>query len=130
MRADAAPAKTAHSDIRGDSNSRYRNGSAIDIILHFTPDTGGATHVFGSMEVSGRWAPRWALYLFILPFLSKVARQDRHMVELQAANKSRFADSAYVSTALDLVGPYLASLWRPGTPLCRESFERDVLLYL
>jgi phenylpropionate dioxygenase-like ring-hydroxylating dioxygenase large terminal subunit len=109
---------------------RYRNGSAIDITLHFTPGTDGATHVFGSIDVSGRWAPRWALYLFILPFLSKVARQDRAMVELLAANKSRFAESAGVSTPHDLVRSYLVSLWRQGAPLSRESFERDVVLYL
>lgn len=109
---------------------RYRNGSAIDITLHFTPEASGATHVFASMEVCGRWAPRWALYLFILPFLSKVARQDQRMVELQAANKLRFGEGGAVSTALDLVRPYLASLWQPGTPFSRESFEKDIVLYL
>jgi phenylpropionate dioxygenase-like ring-hydroxylating dioxygenase large terminal subunit len=109
---------------------RYQNGSAIDIILHFTPETAATTHVFASMEVAGRWAPRWALYLFILPFLSKVARQDQRMVELQAANKARFGAGGGVSTQCDLVHPYLAALWQPGMAFSRDAFERDVLLYL
>lgn len=109
---------------------RYQNGSAIDVTLHFTPAHGGETHVFASMAVAGRWAPRWALYLFVLPFLSKVGRQDQYMVELQAANKARFGDSdAGVSTSLDLVRPYVAALWQ-GKPFAREAFERDVVLYL
>lgn len=109
---------------------RYRNGSAIDVTLHFTPESSGATHVFASMAVSGRWAPRWALRVFILPFLSKVARQDQRIVELQTANKSRFRETPSASTELDLVMPYLASLWRPGAAFSRETFERDVLLHL
>jgi phenylpropionate dioxygenase-like ring-hydroxylating dioxygenase large terminal subunit len=108
---------------------RYQNGSAIDITLHFTPASSNETHVFGSMAVAGRWAPRWALYLFVLPFLSKVGRQDQRMVELQAANRARFADQGSVSTELDLVRPYVAALWQ-GAPFSPEGFERDVVLYL
>lgn len=108
---------------------RYQNGSAIDVTLHFTPAGSGETHVFASMAVAGRWAPRWALYLFILPFLSKVGRQDQRMVELQAANKARFAGGGMVSTQLDLIRPYIAALWE-GKPLERAAFERDVVLYL
>jgi phenylpropionate dioxygenase-like ring-hydroxylating dioxygenase large terminal subunit len=108
---------------------RYRNGSAIDVTLHFTPATQGETHVFASMAVAGRWAPRWALYLFILPFLSKVGRQDQRMVELQAANKARFGGGSGVSTPLDLVRPYVAALWE-GQPFSREQFERDIVLHL
>lgn len=108
---------------------RYRNGSAIDVTLHFTPASDGETHVFASMAVAGRWAPRWALYLLVLPFLSKVGRQDQYMVELQAANKARFADGGAVSTQLDLVRPYVAALWQ-GAAFDRAAFERDVLLYL
>jgi phenylpropionate dioxygenase-like ring-hydroxylating dioxygenase large terminal subunit len=109
---------------------RYRNGSAIDIILHFTPESAGTTHVFASLEVAGRWAPRWALSVFILPFLSKVARQDQRMVELQTANKLRFAESRAVSTRCDLAQAYLAALWKPELEVSMQGFERDVRLYL
>lgn len=109
---------------------RYQNGSAIDITLHFTPESAGTTHVFGIMDVAGRWAPPWALYLFILPFLSKVARQDQRMVELQAANKLRFGEARGVSTGCDLVHPYLSMLWKPESGCSMENFERDVVLYL
>jgi phenylpropionate dioxygenase-like ring-hydroxylating dioxygenase large terminal subunit len=109
---------------------RYQDGSAIDITLHFTPESNGVTHVFGSMEVAGRWAPRWALWLFILPLLSKVGRQDQHMVELQTANKQRFGDGPSASTGLDLVMPYLVSLWQPEKTFSRSSFEKEIVLYL
>ncbi|GGX87850.1 Rieske 2Fe-2S domain-containing protein [Massilia dura] len=109
---------------------RYRNGSAVDITLHFTPAAPDETHVFANVAVAGRRAPRWALRLFVQPLLARVARQDQRIVELQAANRRRFGDSAAVSTRLDLARPYLAALWQPGTQFCRETFERDVVLYL
>jgi phenylpropionate dioxygenase-like ring-hydroxylating dioxygenase large terminal subunit len=109
---------------------RYQNGSAIDITLHFTPESDHVTHVFGSMAVAGRWAPRWALYLFVLPFLSKVARQDQAMVELQTANKARFGNGPSASTGLDLVIPYLISLWQPEKAFSSAAFEKQIQLYL
>lgn len=112
---------------------RYRNGSAVDIALHFTPQSEGATHLFASVEVAGRWAPRWALRLFVQPFLETVARQDRRIVEHQAAQRLRFAPARPVSTALDLVRPYLATIWEEsgdGAAALAPGFERDVVLYL
>lgn len=115
---------------------RYQNGSTIYITLHFTPASATATHVLATMEVAGRWAPPWAIRTFVLPLLRKVGQQDQRMVELQAANKAQFAQcegrasGVGVSTGLDLVRPYLAQLWQPGSGFSAEGFERDVTLYL
>lgn len=108
----------------------YKNGSAIHITVHFTPETSSSTHVFATMEVANRWAPKWALRLFAWPLLRKVARQDQYIVELQAANMQRFPHTRQVSTGLDLVRPYLANLWQHGGEFSENEFNRETTLYL
>jgi phenylpropionate dioxygenase-like ring-hydroxylating dioxygenase large terminal subunit len=109
---------------------RYKNGSAINITLHFTPETPLTTHVFAVFEVANRWAPKWALRIFAWPFLNKVALQDQAIVELQSANQLRFSKTQGMSTGLDLVRPYLAMLWEQDDAFSQEAFEKNIILYL
>jgi phenylpropionate dioxygenase-like ring-hydroxylating dioxygenase large terminal subunit len=90
---------------------KYRNGSAVRITLHFTPATQDTTHVFTTLHVSGRWAPAWAVRLFVWPFLRRVATQDARMLKLQTATRARFGQDRYASTPADIVRPYLENVW-------------------
>lgn len=109
---------------------RYKNNSAINITLHFTPETSSTTHVFALIEVANRWAPRWALQLFAWPFLRKVARQDQEIVELQSSNKLHFVEIQGMSTQLDLVRPYLEKLWEQNNGSSLERFEKTIMLHI
>jgi phenylpropionate dioxygenase-like ring-hydroxylating dioxygenase large terminal subunit len=109
---------------------RYKNSSAINITLHFTPETLSTTHVFASIEVANRWAPKWALQLFAWPFLRKVMRQDQKIVELQSANKLRFVEIQGMSTQLDLVRPYLEKLWGGNNGSSLDTFEKTIKLHI
>jgi phenylpropionate dioxygenase-like ring-hydroxylating dioxygenase large terminal subunit len=90
---------------------RYRDGSTVRITLHFTPATQDTTHVFTTLHVGGRWAPAWAVRLFVWPFLRRVAMQDARMLTLQTATRARFGDERYASTRADIVRPYLEAVW-------------------
>jgi hypothetical protein len=79
--------------------------------LHFTPATADTTHVFTTLHVSGRWAPAWAVRLFVWPFLRRVAIQDARMLELQTATRACFGHDRYASTPADIVRPYLENVW-------------------
>ena len=106
---------------------RYQNGSVVRIILYFTPETAERTHVFTTMHVENRWAPPWALRLFVWPFLRKVAQQDKAILEMQSANLKRFGAATGVSTHLDLVRPYLEHIWQEG-PAPGPSRQISVML--
>ena len=108
---------------------RYRDGSALYFTLHFSPQHAAQTRVFGTLHVEGRWAPAWAVRLFVWPFLRRVAHQDRAMVELQAANLHRFGRRRGLSTALDVVRPTLEAVWSQGA-LVPESGTRVLDMWL
>lgn len=90
---------------------RYANGSAVWITLCFTPETVDSTHVFALFHVTGRWAPAWAVRLFVWPFLRRVARQDQRILELQTDTTQAFPAQRPVMTELDITRPYLEEWW-------------------
>lgn len=105
---------------------RYRNAAVVRITLHFTPETGARTQVFTTLHVENRWAPAWAVRLFVWPFLRRVAMQDGAMLALQSANQQRFGSGAGFSTQMDLVRPALEALWWRGG----DVIESRVILHL
>lgn len=94
---------------------RYANGSAVWITLCFTPQSMNATHVFTMLHVAGRWAPAWAVRLFVWPFLRRVAYQDKRILELQTETVRAFPPQRPLVTRLDLTRPYLEAWWGRGT---------------
>jgi phenylpropionate dioxygenase-like ring-hydroxylating dioxygenase large terminal subunit len=90
---------------------RYENGSTVLITLCFTPESADATHVFTILHVTGRWAPAWAVRLFVWPFLRQVARQDQRILELQTETTRAFPARRPMVTKLDLTRPYLEAWW-------------------
>ncbi|HEY5800172.1 MAG TPA: aromatic ring-hydroxylating dioxygenase subunit alpha [Burkholderiaceae bacterium] len=109
---------------------RYANGSVVRITLHFTPETLEHTHVFTTLHVEQRWAPRWLVHLAVWPFLKQVARQDAAMLALQADSRARFAPARGVVTRLDLVRGILEKIWETGEPLGPEDEIRDLPMLL
>lgn len=93
---------------------RYKNGSTVWITLCFTPESVDSTHVFTTLHVAGRWAPAWAVQLFVWPFLKQVARQDQRILELQTETVRAFPVQRPVVTKLDLARPYLEAWWGHG----------------
>jgi len=109
---------------------RYTNKSVVRITLHFTPETPERTHVFTTMHVENRWAPAWAVYLFVWPFLRKVAQQDQRILELQALNLKRFPQLHGVSTRLDMVRGNLEKIWERGESLEHSDSMRETVIFL
>jgi phenylpropionate dioxygenase-like ring-hydroxylating dioxygenase large terminal subunit len=89
----------------------YANGSIVRITLYFTPRDESSTHVFTTLHVAGRWAPAWAVKLFVWPFLHKVATQDAGILALQSANRAKFQPQRFASSVNDFVRPYLEATW-------------------
>lgn len=103
---DASAAGTAQLEYR------YRNGSALYFTLHVSPVNETMTQVHGTLHVENRWAPRWAVQLFVWPLLRRVLQQDRAIVEAQLRNRQRCGRGAEgMSTELDLVRPALEAAW-------------------
>lgn len=109
---------------------KYLNGSVIRITLHFTPETTDRTHVFTTMHVENRWAPAWALRIFVWPFLKRVAQQDKRILELQTANMKRFPATRGVSTTLDIVRKNLEQIWEPEDTSEREEILNEVIVFM
>jgi len=108
----------------------YANGSVVRITLHFTPETPDYTHVFTTMHVENRWAPRWLVRWIVYPFLHKVASQDRRILALQALNQSRFPGRRGVSTRLDFVRARLEKIWEQGERLTDADAMPETVIYL
>lgn len=108
----------------------YANGSVVRITLHFTPETVDTTHVFTTMHVENRLAPRWAVRWLVYPFLHRVATQDGRMLALQARNQSRFPDRRGVSTRLDIVRASLEKIWERGEPLTDADAVPETIIWL
>lgn len=108
----------------------YANGSVVRITLHFTPESPDYTHVFTTMHVENRWAPRWAVRWLVYPFLWKVARQDARMLGLQALNQARFPGKRGVSTPLDIVRKNLEKIWEQGEQLTKADAVPESVIYL
>lgn len=108
----------------------YENGSEIRITLHFTPESVNRTHVFASLHVKKRFAPKWAVRLFVWPFLKKVARQDAHILKMQSENISRFPNARNASSKLDFIRPYLEEIWRENEQIDFPVEVNRIELYL
>jgi phenylpropionate dioxygenase-like ring-hydroxylating dioxygenase large terminal subunit len=98
----------------GQIEYRYANGSTIWITLYFTPETATSTHVWATLHVHGRWAPRLLVRAFVWPFLRQVARQDQAILEQQQTLREYFPDRHAAVTALDIARPYIARAWGHG----------------
>jgi phenylpropionate dioxygenase-like ring-hydroxylating dioxygenase large terminal subunit len=109
---------------------RYQNGSAVRITLHFTPESADRTHVFTTLHVENRWAPAWAVRLFVWPFLRRVARQDEAMLALQTANLKHFPGSGHYPDPYSLVRPYLEKFWNPLPATEPLAQRKTIAIYL
>ena len=107
---------------------RYVNGSAIWISLYFTPETDVSTHVFATLHVEGRWAPRWLVRTLVWPFLRRVASQDQKVIEQQQALRQYFPSRRGVVTSMDIVRPYIERAWGEANNSLPEELSR--VLYL
>ncbi len=92
----------------------YRDGSQVCIGLHFAPMTAQSTRLHVIVHIHGRWAPAWAVRLFVWPFLRRVAMQDRRMLRLQSDNRARFGQRDAIGP-LDVVRPWLEAFHADGT---------------
>lgn len=106
----------------------YISGAVVRITLYFTPETATSTHVFASLHVENRWAPSWAVRAFVWPWLKRVAEQDRHVVELQAANMARFPGKQHAVTPQDLVRRHLQDFWQGTPPAAGIVHDQDLML--
>lgn len=93
----------------------YAKGGAVWFTVCFTPETLVSTHLFATLHVNGRWAPRWLIKALVWPFLRAIADQDRRIVESLERARSDFGDRLPVSTSLDIVRPYLQEAWSGST---------------
>jgi phenylpropionate dioxygenase-like ring-hydroxylating dioxygenase large terminal subunit len=89
----------------------YRNGSRVRISIHVSPESEHRSTIFGTLHVDGRWAPAWAVRLFVWPLIRKVANQDRDILSLRSANLRRFPDKKDIITPYDLVRRKILAKW-------------------
>jgi phenylpropionate dioxygenase-like ring-hydroxylating dioxygenase large terminal subunit len=91
---------------------RYANGATIWITLCCTPRDEQSTHVFATLHVAGRWAPRWLVRWAVWPLLRRVATQDQSILErVEQRHRDFFPDRTPVVTPQDLARPYLQAAW-------------------
>jgi phenylpropionate dioxygenase-like ring-hydroxylating dioxygenase large terminal subunit len=108
---------------------RYAKGGVVRITLHFTPCAQDKTDVFASLHVEDRWSPKWAVRMFVWPFLRRVGEQDQQMLRLQSENLKRFPNIRGASTQLDIVRASLEQFWMNGNmPAIGESRTIEMLL--
>lgn len=107
---------------------RYANGSAIWITLYFTPELDSSTHVFATLHVEGRCAPRWLVRTLVWPFLRRVAKQDQTVLERQQSLRQYFPNRRCAVTPLDIVRPYLERAWGHANHMLPDELSRVVYL--
>lgn len=108
---------------------QYAKGGIVRITLHFSPRTLDCTNVFATLHVENRWAPAWAVRLFVWPFLRRVGEQDRRILQLQSENLKRFPAQRGASTRLDIVRSSLEQFWQDGKlPEIGEQREVEMML--
>ncbi len=108
---------------------QYKKGGIVRITLHFSPRTHDFTNVFATLHVEKRWAPAWAVRLFVWPFLRRVGEQDRRVLQLQSENLNRFPAQRGASSSLDIVRSSLEQFWQDGKlPDIEEHREIEMML--
>jgi phenylpropionate dioxygenase-like ring-hydroxylating dioxygenase large terminal subunit len=90
---------------------RYANGATIWITLCFTPRDHHSTHVFATLHLTGRWAPRWLVRWAVWPLLRRVAAQDQSVLEQVERRQHLFPGRSPLVTPQDLARPYLQAAW-------------------
>lgn len=89
----------------------YAKGWTAWITLYCTPETARTTHVFASLHLEGRRIPSWAIRALLWPFVSRIAKQDRAIVEMQERASTEFPSRITVSTDMDIARPYIQAAW-------------------
>lgn len=106
----------------------YAAGWTAWITLYCTPEDARSTHVFASLHLEGRRIPRWLIRLLVWPFISRVAKQDQRIVEMQERANSDFPGRLPVITPMDVVRPYVVAAWEGSIESLPRS--RSALMYL
>lgn len=106
----------------------YANGAWIWITLYFTPQTDTSTHVYASLHVEGRWAPRWLVRMLVWPFLRRVAKQDQAILEQQQGLRQCFPDRVMAVTSLDIARPYIEHAWGQSRGSLPQETTRTLYL--
>lgn len=106
----------------------YAAGWSAWITLYCTPEDAQTTHVFASLHLEGRGVPAWLVRVLLGPFLSRVAQQDRRILELQQCARTDFPTRAPITTSMDIVRPYVIGAWDGGIEALPQS--RSVELYI
>jgi hypothetical protein len=109
----------------------YRNGSSARVSLHVSPQSGTRSQIFGTLHIDGRWAPAWAVRLFVWPFIRKVAKQDARILATQTANTARFPERRDAITPCDIVRRRLLAVWDAQFPDVAKSIaDRETMMRL
>lgn len=109
----------------------YRNGSSARVSLHVSPQSGTRSQIFGTLHIDGRWAPAWAVRLFVWPFIRKVAKQDARILAMQTANTGRFPERRDAITPCDIVRRRLLAVWDAQFPDVAKSIaDRETMMRL
>jgi phenylpropionate dioxygenase-like ring-hydroxylating dioxygenase large terminal subunit len=104
---------------------RYASGATIWITLCCTPRDERATHVFATLHVAGRWAPRWLVRWAVWPLLRRVAAQDQSILEtLERRCQEFFPGRLPLVTPQDLARPYLQAAWEGRLPALPAQVSR------
>jgi phenylpropionate dioxygenase-like ring-hydroxylating dioxygenase large terminal subunit len=107
---------------------RYASGWTACITIHCAPQTLATTHVIATLHVQGRFAPAWLVRLLVWPFLKRVARQDKAMLELQQAARPDFPNRREIVSPLDITRPYIEAAW--ANESAALPAERVIMLQL
>jgi phenylpropionate dioxygenase-like ring-hydroxylating dioxygenase large terminal subunit len=101
------------------------------ISLFLTPVTENITKAYA--VVTFRWGlPNWLGKVIAKPLFNQAARQDKAILELQAANIKRFAGENFVLTEIDVMKPHIAYLLKManGTNIDNCAFEKIMTMKL
>lgn len=96
----------------------YRAGAQTRLLVNlcFTPQTATSLRVFTIVTGPVPRGLRWLAPGIGRLVLTQVVKQDRAILELQAANLRRFDGPRYTSTELDVLGPHIVRMLTSSQP--------------